>query len=79
MMRKKVTGGPGVPSTKMAGRPTPLAGRPWFVIIRPPTPVARAGHHLRAKVPLVPKAMEHYGDPRSMEGDRSASTCGPFE
>jgi hypothetical protein len=40
--------------TSNNGRPV---GRPWFVAIRPP-PVMRAGHHQRAKVPLVPKAVE---------------------
>jgi hypothetical protein len=53
---KEVIGGAGVPSVKMAGRPTPLAGRPWFVANQ--SPVMRANHHQRAKVPPVPKVVE---------------------
>jgi hypothetical protein len=57
---KEVNGGAGVPPVKMvADQPTPLADRPWFVTIHPPPPVMRAGNHQHAKVPLVPKAMEH--------------------
>jgi hypothetical protein len=47
---KEVTGGAGTPLVKMAGRP-------WFVAIQ--LPMMRAGHHQRAKVPLVPEALEH--------------------
>jgi hypothetical protein len=53
---KEVTGGAGAPSAKMAGRPTPLAGRPWFVANR--SPVMRADHHQRAEVPPVPEVVE---------------------
>jgi hypothetical protein len=68
-----------------AGRTTPLAGRLWFVAIQPP--VMREGHDQCTKAPLVPEAVErarlmlfpHYRDPHSKEGDRPASTCGPFE
>jgi hypothetical protein len=45
---KEVTGG--------AGRPTLLAGRPWFLVNR--SPMMRADHHQRAKVPRVPEVME---------------------
>jgi hypothetical protein len=45
----EVTGEDGVPLTKMDGRP-------WFVANR--SPVMRANHHQRAKVPLVFEAVE---------------------
>jgi hypothetical protein len=35
---KGVTERAGMPSAKMAGQPTPMVGRPWFVAIRPPPP-----------------------------------------
>jgi hypothetical protein len=90
---KEVNRGTNTPSAKMAmvcGHSTPRDE-------------GQASHHQRAKVPLVPEAMErawlmvspltedregalighaytsHYGDPHSEEGDRPASTCGPFE
>jgi hypothetical protein len=46
---KKVTGGAGVPSVKMADQP-------WFVANW--SPVMRADHHQRAKVPPIPEVME---------------------
>jgi hypothetical protein len=46
---RDVTGGAGTPMVKMAGHP-------WFVAIR--ATVRRAGHHQRAKIPLVPEVME---------------------
>jgi hypothetical protein len=55
---KEVTGGVGATSVKMAGRPANSPGcQTWFVAIWPP--VMGAGHHQRAKVPLVPEAVEH--------------------
>jgi hypothetical protein len=55
---KEVTGGANMPSAKMAGRPANSPGcQTWFVAIWPP--VMGAGHHQRAKVPLVPEAVEH--------------------
>jgi hypothetical protein len=53
---KEVTGGVGMPSVKMAGRPTPLASRPWFVVNW--SLAMRADHHQHAKVPPVPDVME---------------------
>jgi hypothetical protein len=47
---KEVTGGTGTPSAKMAGWP-------WFVANR--SPVMRADHHQRAKVPPIPEIVEH--------------------
>jgi hypothetical protein len=55
---REVTGGANAPLVKMIGRPTnSLAGQPWFVAIWPP--MRRDGHHQCAKVPLVPKVVEH--------------------
>jgi hypothetical protein len=47
---KEVLGGASMPLTKMASQP-------WFVANR--ALVMRVGHHKRAKVPLIPKAVEH--------------------
>jgi hypothetical protein len=90
---KVVTGGAGAPSVNMAGRPTPLASRLWFVATQPP--VRRAGHHPRPwnasglfsfplsndweGAPISHTYTSHYGDPHSKEGDHLMSTCGPFE
>jgi hypothetical protein len=54
---KEVTGGAGVPSTKMASwLANPLAGRPWFAAIL--SPMMRANNHQCAKVPLILEAIE---------------------
>jgi hypothetical protein len=47
---KELTGGASVPLPKMASQP-------WFVANR--SPVMRADHHQCAKVPPIPKVVEH--------------------
>jgi hypothetical protein len=54
---KEVTRGAGPPSVKMAGRPANSPGQP-VMVVADRSPMMRADHHQRAKVPLVPEVME---------------------
>jgi hypothetical protein len=54
---KEVTRGVGAPSVKMVGRLADSPGQSAMVCGHL-TPVMRAGHHQRAKIPFVPKVVE---------------------
>jgi hypothetical protein len=92
LAKREVPGGAGVPLAKMADQPWfvvipspppcddsalrfPLCTRPWNT----PGSCSFPSSNDRKGAPIGHAYTSHYGGPHSEEGDRPASTCGPFE